>query len=88
MDLGPPSSPRDWLSAAGTAGPAEGSAQRSSCNRMQFVGPAHSEAKQTEVSECGAEKGLLQDHARRQVARAPQTPNSPKRFRKAFLKAR
>ena len=38
--------------------------------------------------EFGAEKGLLQGHARRQVAHAPETPNSPEGFSKAFLKAR
>ena len=36
----------------------------------------HSEAKQTEMSEFGAEKGLLQGHARRQVAHALKTGNS------------
>ena len=30
----------------------------------------HSEAKQTEMSEFGAEKGLLQGHERRKVAHA------------------
>ena len=49
----------------------------------------HSEAKQTETSEFGAEKGLLQGHARRTGGlSSPQTPNSLKDFSKAFLKAR
>lgn len=46
-----------------------------------------SEAK-PETLELGAEKGLLQGHARRQVARAPQTPKSLKGFNKAVIKAR
>ena len=36
----------------------------------------------------GAEKGLLQGHARGQVARTPKTLNSLKGFSKAFVKAR
>ena len=36
-------------------------------------------AKQTEMSEFGAEKGLLQDHARRQVAQATEKPRTPTR---------
>ena len=43
------------------------------------------DAKQTETSEFGAEKGLLQGHARRPVAHALKSPNSPKGFRKALL---
>ena len=54
----------------------------------KFLCPTHSEAKQTKMSEFGAEEGLLQGHARRQVARAQNTPNSPKSFSKALLKAR
>ena len=42
----------------------------------------------TETMEFGAEEDLLQPHERRQVAGAPQTPNSSKCFSKAFLKAR
>ena len=46
-------------------------------------------AKQTETSEFGAEKGLLQGHARKGVARAKKkkTLNSLKGFSKALLKA-
>ena len=40
----------------------------------KLVCPTHSEAKQTETLEFGAEKVLLQGHARRQVAQAPQNP--------------
>jgi len=40
------------------------------------------------MSEFGTEKGLLQDHARRQVTGTPQTLNPLKGFSKAFLKAR
>ena len=36
----------------------------------------------------GAEKGLLQGHARRQVTHALKSPNSLKGFGKALLKAR
>ena len=36
-------------------------------------------AKQTKMSESGAEKGLLQDHARRQVAQATEKPRAPTR---------
>ena len=38
----------------------------------------------TETSEFGAEKGLFQGYARRWVAHAQKTPNSPKGFSKAF----
>ena len=42
----------------------------------KFKCPMHSKAEQTETLEFGAEKGLLQGHARRQVAHVqkPQTP--------------
>ena len=39
----------------------------------------------TKTSEFGAEKGLLQGHARRRVAHALKTLNSPQAFRKALL---
>ena len=55
------------------------------CN---FLCLTRSEAKQTETSEFGAEKGLLLGCARRQVDRAPKAPNSSKGFSKALLKAR
>ena len=42
----------------------------------------------TKTSELGAEKGLLQGHARRQVACTQKTLSSPKFCSKAFLKAR
>ena len=48
------------------------------------MGPMHSEAKQAEMSEFGAEKGLLQGQARRQVAHALKLLNSPKGFHKTF----
>ena len=55
----------------------------------KFVCPMHIEGKQTKMLDFGAEKSLLlQGHARRQVAHAPQNPNSLKGFSKAFLKAR
>ena len=59
----------------------------------KFVCPTHSEAKQTQMLELGAEKGLLQGHARRtgcscSKKKKKKTLNSPKGFTKAFLKAR
>ena len=48
-----------------------------------------SAAKQTKMSESGAEKGLLQDHARRQVAQdTEKTQSSHKGFGKAFSKVK
>lgn len=38
--------------------------------------------------EFGAEKGVLQSQARSRVVAAQKTPNSPKGFSKAFLKAK
>ena len=38
----------------------------------------------TETSESGAEKGLLQHHARSWVAYAPQNPTLPKGVKKHF----
>ena len=40
----------------------------------------HSEAKQSETSEFGAERGLLQGHARRWVAHALKIPELPEGF--------
>ena len=51
------------------------------CNFMCLM---QSEDKQTKMLEFGAEKGLLQGHARRQVAHAQKTQNSLKGFREAF----
>ena len=39
----------------------------------------HSEAKQTEMSEFGAEEGLLQGHAKRQGGSCPEKPPAPQR---------
>ena len=39
-----------------------------------FMWPTHSEPQQTEVFEFGADKGLLQGHARRWVVCAPKPP--------------
>ena len=44
----------------------------------KFPCPMHGEAKQTKTSEFGAEKGLLQGHARRWVDCAPK-PQIPQR---------
>ena len=56
--------------------------------RCKFVCSMHSEAKQTEKLEFGAEKGLLQGHVRRWAARAQKTQNFSKGFCKGSLKAR
>ena len=44
------------------------------------------ERRQTEISEFEAEKVLLHNHARRQVAHALEAPNYLKGFRKVLLK--
>ena len=46
----------------------------------------HNEAKQTETSEFGAEKGLWQGHARRQVALAHKTPELLQQFQQSTFK--
>ena len=57
------------------------------CN-PKFICLMHSEAKQTETQEFGAEKSSLQGHARRMGGLCPhKTPNSWKCFSKAVLKA-
>ena len=48
--------------------------------------PMHSEAKQTETSEFGAEKGLLQGHARRTGGLYPKNPELPKEFQQSIFK--
>ena len=47
----------------------------------------HSEAKQTEILEFGAEKGLLQGHARRRVAPALKSPELPKGFQQSTFQS-
>ena len=47
----------------------------------------YSEAKQIEMLEYEAERGLLQGHARRWVAQEPQNFSFLKAFSKAFIKA-
>ena len=46
----------------------------------------HSEAKQTEMSEFGAEKGLLQGHARRWGGSGPKKPQAPEGFQQSTFK--
>ena len=46
----------------------------------------HSEAKQMETSTFGADKGLLQGQARKQVVHALKALNSMKGFSKTLLK--
>ena len=43
-------------------------------------------AKQTETVEFGAEKGLLQGHARIQVAHAQKTPQLPEGVQQSIFK--
>lgn len=43
------------------------------------VCPRHSEAKQTEMSEFGAEKGFLQGRARRRGGPGPEKSQAPRR---------
>ena len=47
-----------------------------SVTECKFVAPTHSDTKQAELSELGAEKGLLQNDARKQTVCAP--PPKPK----------
>ena len=47
----------------------------------------HSEAKHTKTSEFGAEKGLLQGHARRRVAHALKSPELPEGFWQSIFKS-
>ena len=49
--------------------------------------PMHSEFKQTEMSEFGAEKDLFQGQARRQVAHALKSPELPKGFWQNIFKS-
>ena len=48
----------------------------------------HSEARLTETSEFGAEKGLLQGRARRRGISCPEKSQLAQGFDKALLKAR
>ena len=48
----------------------------------------HSEAKHTKTSEFGAEKGLLQGHARRCVAHALKSPEFPEGFQQSIVKGK
>ena len=54
----------------------------------KFLCSMASEAKQSGMSEFGAEKGVLQGHTRRWVPLPNKSPNSPKAFSKTFWKAR
>ena len=49
--------------------------------------PTHSEPKQTEMPKFGAEKGLLQGHARRRVACALKSPELAKEFWQSTFKS-
>ena len=44
--------------------------------KPKFIGPKHSEVKQTETSEFGTNKGLLQGQARRTDGSCSKDPNS------------
>ena len=56
--------------------------------KCKLMYPTHSEAKQTEMWEFGAEKGLLQGYVRRQVACAPPNPELPKGFQQSIFKGK
>ena len=49
--------------------------------------PMHSEAKQTEILEFGAEKGLLQGHVKRQMSHALKSPELPEGFWQRIFKS-
>ena len=53
-----------------------------------FMCPTHSEAKQTETSEFGAEKGLLQGQAKSRVGCTPQIPELPEGFQQSIFKGK
>ena len=59
-----------------------------SVTKHKFVCQMHSEAKQTETSEFGAEKSLLQGHARRMGDSASKTTELLTVFREKFLQAK
>ena len=56
--------------------------------KRKFVCPTHSEPKQTEMSEFGAQKGLLQGPARKTGGSYSNYPELPAGFQKSILKAR
>ena len=51
----------------------------------KLVGPMHIQAKEIKMWEFGAEKGLLQGHARRRVGSSSKTSNLQMIFRERFL---
>ena len=53
--------------------------------KPKFVCPMHSEAKQTKMSEFGADKGLLQGQAKSTGGFCSKDLNSPMVFRAEFL---
>lgn len=57
-----------------------------SVTECKFVAPTHSETKQTEMSKLGAEKGLLQDHVRKQMVCAPLNPEFLEGFQQTVFK--
>ena len=56
--------------------------------KPKFIGPKHSEVKQTETSEFGTNKGLLQGQARRTDGSCSKDPNSPMGVREQFIEAK
>ena len=58
-----------------------------SCYHHKSLSPMHSEAKQTETREFGAEKSSLQGHARRRVA-LPKAPQLSEGFQQSCFKSK
>ena len=56
-----------------------------SVTKPKLICQAHSEPKQCEMSEFGAEKGLLQGQARGMGSLCSKDLNSPMVFRKGFI---
>ena len=54
----------------------------------KFMCSMHNEAKHTQMSEFGTEKGLLQGHGTGRVAQTPKYPRLPTGFQQNNLKAR
>ena len=54
--------------------------------KCKFVCPTHSEAKQTETLEVGAEKDLLQGHAGRKGGSYPKSPELLEGFQQSTFK--
>ena len=67
---------------------AHGRCQSHYSNRVyaSSCAPLHSESRQTEMLESGAEKGLLGGHTRRRGGSCPERPELPERFWQSIFK--